>query len=701
MKRNPDEIRSAIQHSLSGLEMTDQQRAAIRAKLQGGGKTVKRKRPLALLVALAIMLMTVTAYAITNWEQIKDYLSHVRKLSHETMGWPLEDRLALVELMHEAGLVSDEAAYAKLHEDGLSDEEKTLYSDRIIEARYGKDWYWTDYDSIEAIEWPEEKRYESLENLIEYEKWRDQQDREWQQTHPDREEAFHLLTEAEAMQVFREALIAHFGFTEESMDQNQFILNHFTDERIWDCHCILTAEHPGWHTPTPDDQLNRFTDEMTVMEYIKRYSTPDFLRDAVREDSIDIALTMDDWGRDPRLRTMDMEHTMIEHMHSTLTEIYSFTYDSVETDRIQVHYDDESRIWTAAYTIDADHPGVYDNIPGEHEADTVYEAQCMWHGEQPSFTFTDQKTFLNRNPNEDPQPPYDEGFIGEEKAVQAARKAVLDGYACGEEALDEMTVSVQTTQNDGRDEYYIEFIGYDHFSANLARLWNYAARVDAETGDVIAAVSREDWEPMTGQRLAVDDTNREFVQADQRRRALLRAAGETDADMETGAHLYLKNGLIWFMDWTLEEKAEYSHTVKPRIDQFMAAHPEDVDFYLREGPYTVVGYYIATTRHVYGLPDDRAIPQEAAFENACQAIHDQYGTDLERLKKGRTYVYYDVTDPESPRWKFHIDILNTAVDMDTPPLYYIELDAYTGQTVLLRVQSPRIPGESFTPMNTM
>lgn len=701
MKRNPDMIRAAIQHSLSGLMVTDQQRAAVHAKLQGG-KTVKKKKPLALLVALAVMLLTVTAYAISNWEQIKDYLSDVRKLSYESQGWPLEDRLALVELMHETGLVADEEAYAKLHEPGLSDEEKILYSDRIIEARYGKDWYWADYESIEAVEWPVEKRYESLESMIEYEKWNDQQEREWAREHPDQEPTFHILTEEEAQQTFREGLIALFGFTEDSLNDGDCTLHHWVDERIWECQYPLTADHPGWHVPTPGDQLDRYTEEMTVIDYIKRHFVPDYLQGAMAAlDSIDIVMTMDDWGRDPRWRVMDMAHAMIEHMHTDLTEVHCFTYDSIEPDRIQVSYDADSRVWTASYTVDAEHPGVYDSMPDEDEADTVYEALCMGRGPQPSFTLTDQKTFLNRNVNEDPQPPYNEGFISEESAIQAARQSILEKYGCDESGLNEMTVSIQWTQNDDRDEYYIEFTGYDYISADYTRLWNYAARIDARTGETLAVISRPEWEPMTGQRLKVDDSNREYVREDQLRRALLRAAGETEADIESGERLYIKNGTFWFMDWSLEEKAEYSRTVKPRIDQFLAEHPEDLTFYMNEAPYSIVKYYIATTRHVYGLPNDQAIPQEAAFEKACQAIHDQYGTDMERLRQGRIYVYYDITNPEMPLWKFHIDILNTAVDLDTPPLYFIELNAYTGETVTLRVQSPRIPGEPFTPMNTM
>ena len=686
-----------MQKTLSGLSMTEAQRAAVRKRIQGGRNVRRKKMPLALAIALVMVLLTATAYALTNWEQIKEYLGNVRKLSYETQGWPLQDRLELVELMHKAGLIEDEEAYQKLQEEGLSEEEKIAYSDRILEARYGKDWYWMGHDAIEAVEWPVEKRYESLESRIEYEKWDEQQRREWESGHPEEEEEFRLLTEEGARQLFREALTAQFGFTEESLDESMITAQHWTEERIWELQYTLTPENPGWHVPGVGDQLSRYTQEMTVMDYIKQHYAPDYLRDAYLEDAdIHIVMTVDDWGRDARLRTLDMEHTMIEHMHDDLTEIFSFTSDSVEVDRIQVSYDEESRIWTATYTVDADHPGVFDNIPGEHEADTVYEAQCMWNGEQPSFTFTDQKTFLNRNPSENPQPPIQEDYIDDDEAVQTARQAILDQYACDEAALNEMTVSVQLTRNDGADEYYIEFTGYDHFSANYARLWNYAARVNAETGEIAAVVSREEWEPMTGQKLVVDDANREYVRADHLRRALCRAAGETEDDMEKDAHLYLKNGVIGFMDWSLEEKAEYSRTVKPRIDQFLAEHPEDLDFYLSESDHTIVGTYIATTRHAYGLPDDQSMSQDDAFDLACHTVHEAYGTDIRRLEQGRIHVYYDVTDPNHPLWKFDMDILNTATDMKYPYRYFVALDAYTGEETVLRVQSTQIPNTAYS-----
>lgn len=696
MKRSPDLLRASLQKNLSGLRLTNDRRAAIREKIQGGHKTMKRKMPLALILALVLALLTVTAYALSNWDQIKDYLGSVRKLSYETQGWPLEDRLRLVELMHEAGLVEDEEAYQKLQDPGLSETEKIEYSDRIISARYGADWYWADHETIENVEWPVEKRYESLESLIEYEKWNDQQQREWESEHPEEEQAFFLLSEADAGKAFHDGLVSLFGFTEDSLDDSRFILTHHANERIWECSYAVNADHPGWHQPSAGDQLDRYTEETTVIDYIKTRFVPDYLREAIRDqDSIEIVMTFDDWGRDARTRVMDMEHTMIGHMHDALTEIYCFTYESIESDRILVCFDERAGLWTASYTVDADHPGVFDNIPGEHEADTVYESLCNAYGEEPSFTLTVQKTALNRNRNEDPHPPYDESFIGEDAAIRAARSAILEKYGCDEKTLDEMTAAVCCTQNDGADEYYVEFIGYDHFSEDMARLWNYATRVDAVTGAVLAAVSREEWEPMTGEKLVVDDTNREYVLEDRLRRALYQAAGETE-DKTIHQPLYIKNDTVYFMDWTLEEKAEYSRTVKPRIDRFLAEHPEDAEYYLaqdRNRQYTIVAYYIATTRHAYGLPDEKAIPREQAFDLACQAVHAQYRTAVERLKSGKVCVYYDVTDPDHPLWKFEIDILNTALDLNSPYRFFAALDAYTGEIVTLQVENPRNPSD--------
>jgi len=681
---NKEYIRSAMEKNLSGLCMQGDMRAAVWNSIQGG-KKVKKKISAALVLAIILMLATVTALAVSNWEAVKDYLSQVSKLDRETKGWPLEDRLRLVELMHEAGIPMDEEAYRRLQSGAVSEQEKTALSDRIIEARYGSDWQWNANDVIAQSEWPVEMRYQSLESAIEYEQWLDAQRKTDEVQGIGADAEYHLMREEDIIALFRDYLENSLGFEKESLARMKIQVSHDESARVWQAGCLLTKEEPGWHLPTQGDQMSRRTEESTMFDYIQAYLTEDMLKERLQDrEEIPLVLSVDDWGRDTRFRCTDMEEYAFCGMLSELTEIKNFTYASVEPDRIRVSHSPEGGLWTASYIVDAAHPGAYNRMPDEQGPDTVYEYLCEWEGAQESFTITWQCTDWMRPVDEHPLPPAAPPQVSRREALSAAKEALMAKYGCTEEALDAMRQDVSDWDTDGAAEYYIEFVGYDYFSANYARLFNYAARVDKETGRVVAAVSREDWEPMTDRRLVVDDSNRERVEQDRKDRALRLAAGETGNEL-TDRHLYYDEQYVPFEDWDLNAKAAYSQTVKPRIDAFLAAHGEDLAYYLdaeKDNWYTITACYIATTRHAYGLPDEGALAEEDAFRLACAALSDAYDVPREIIENGKKSVYYDVTSPGRPLWKFCVDVRNAGLGEDAPWAVFAALDARTGEVIV-------------------
>ncbi len=158
-----------------------------------------------------------------------------------------------------------------------------------------------------------------------------------------------------------------------------------------------------------------------------------------------------------------------------------------------------------------------------------------------------------------------------------------------------------------------------------------------------------------------------------------------------------------FRTWTLEHKARWSAEMAPQIKQYFAENGDDNELLL--------GYTMkAAMLYTYGLPDDKAIPQERALDIAREALRSAYGLSDEELAllfdlKGAFYepcLFYDVTDPERPLWKFFLSMPSVydsddavvarvkvlyGVDTEYDRFYKAELDARTGE--VLRTLSMR------------
>ena len=681
MKRNKDEIRFAMEKNLSGLQITAAHRAAIREKIRGGEK-MKRKVPLALVLAIVLALVSVTALAVSNWEKMKDYLETVRFLSYETYDWPLADKLRLVEAMREAQLDVEEAAYERLGDAALSDAEKDALCEQIIQSRYGADWKSI---SIEEFEWPLEVRGQSEENMREYDIWSDEVEARWEALHPSQPERAEPQTQAEITAEFQSYLTEVIGFRADSLNAEAIAVQYYPQEQWWEASYTITPENPGVYRLT-EAEIAAGDREPTMLEIMGEWLG--------EREEITFRMGCDSYGRQRNMRFLEMEEQMALNMRSELTEVYGFQADSIDPSKIQARYLAEQKIWEGSYTITEENPGLQELSIAEREAGqqplTMLEIMRRQQGRQGSFTFYCYYDFLNRYlPGSTlqecletkSQKQESAGLISRERALEIARLGLAEKYGVQEKVLGQMRADTALYQeDDGSYEYYIEFVGYE-YSENLARIWSYAARVEADTGELLAAVSRKDWNPVTGRKLTADASpaTAQFVWAHDMQSLLRRAAGDpADSDWKL---LYNEKG-EYFYAWTLEEKAEFSRTVKPRVDQFLDENPEYAQYlqaaYEQEGQDGPPYYNV--TRHIYGLPDEKALSQEKAVSLARQAVLERLAPEEEYLNSaGAVDVYYDVTNGEKPLWKVHFNTTGVIVYPEDPWGFFVSLDAYSGE----------------------
>lgn len=145
-----------------------------------------------------------------------------------------------------------------------------------------------------------------------------------------------------------------------------------------------------------------------------------------------------------------------------------------------------------------------------------------------------------------------------------------------------------------------------------------------------------------------------------------------------------------FNRMSLSGRALWSRTIRPII---LKKQQEAPDFFSDE---TGSATLLATAAFVYGVPDEAALTQEEALALAERALVEALGRTEAEIKfyTHRMDIYYDVTDPEKPRWKFFFRMPNpydsdeafgaqvAAYYGQTRPLSYkVELDARTGVVV--------------------
>ncbi|NLE70194.1 MAG: hypothetical protein GX611_08395 [Clostridiales bacterium] len=168
--------------------------------------------------------------------------------------------------------------------------------------------------------------------------------------------------------------------------------------------------------------------------------------------------------------------------------------------------------------------------------------------------------------------------------------------------------------------------------------------------------------------------------------AQIRHYGRNWPKLAVEAEAFMKEqGYAPFMAWPLEAKAEWTSRFRADV---LAQEKEVMD------PFTM-----AYSQSAYGLPDADAIPEAEALQKARAAAMALGGMDEEAFADyDDTYVYYDMTKPEQPVWRFVFSMTGRRADDTTGGqpeqvmLYRIEIDARTGDVLL----QERIPFNTLT-----
>lgn len=130
-----------------------------------------------------------------------------------------------------------------------------------------------------------------------------------------------------------------------------------------------------------------------------------------------------------------------------------------------------------------------------------------------------------------------------------------------------------------------------------------------------------------------------------------------------------------------EKKAEITARWRTLVEKWIAEHP----YYLNNPGME----YIVTIERVYGVPDEKAIPQSEAEKLAGAALTEHLGNAY--LPNRDVRVDYLVNDPEHPVWVFRFGRINglsreeykhlTMTAPETTSLFNVTLDARTGEVL--------------------
>ena len=128
---------STLERQLSAVDFSARDRANVLRRMRGEQRPVRRKLSFGLAVALALTLLSVTAVAVGI--AVNALYGRVIQMEaqQQTLRWALEDKLAFVSAMREAGLEMEESDWAILSDASREEAARGDAADRIIYARYG------------------------------------------------------------------------------------------------------------------------------------------------------------------------------------------------------------------------------------------------------------------------------------------------------------------------------------------------------------------------------------------------------------------------------------------------------------------------------------------------------------------------------------------------------------------------------------
>ncbi len=260
-----------------------------------------------------------------------------------------------------------------------------------------------------------------------------------------------------------------------------------------------------------------------------------------------------------------------------------------------------------------------------------------------------------------------EGLVDEAQAISIARRAIAKGYGVEESKLDNYTVfttfEVPEFSEPGDDQPYwhVDYRAPEDMPEDERLFHGFSLFIHPETGELYETV-----ESMLARRF-VRPTTPIYLAMD---------AYSEKANYKT------------FRNWSLELKAEYSREINPMVKSIMDSG--DLTDLIYDG--RVPNSIVAQSTFTYGLPGVKDISQKRAFELAIRALQKEYSMAPHIFGLYREIcVYFDVTEPEKPLWKFlfnpkSLSWRDLEGGRDNPLLnlcYKVEIDAHTGEIVNL------------------
>ena len=250
-----------------------------------------------------------------------------------------------------------------------------------------------------------------------------------------------------------------------------------------------------------------------------------------------------------------------------------------------------------------------------------------------------------------------EGPVDEAKAIAIARREIAKAYGIEESVLDayDVTTSFQVPEDsvatgDKQAYWAVDYWAPESMPEETRLFYSFGVYIHPETGEL-----RESAESMLASRRAHEEDA---------------ARWRSDPFMIKLREFSEAHG-AYMQGVSLEAKALWSKTL---AEEMLKRYAQEPDFFgVRDA---------AFSSFTYGLPDDKALTQEKALELAGKALVDPLGRKEEEIKfyTHRKDIYYDVTNPEKPLWKFFFHMPNP---YDSDEAFGDEVLAYYDQNIRL------------------
>ena len=257
----------------------------------------------------------------------------------------------------------------------------------------------------------------------------------------------------------------------------------------------------------------------------------------------------------------------------------------------------------------------------------------------------------------------DESAVPPEEAIAVATAEIMRVWALTEDDLSRYSVEwAYYTHVSDKEESWLH---YDITFRPTDGEGNWLSCPVSKEGRVLSSADHEWFSSPEEQRAAfaemensVDREARELFQQYAADHGFNKPVGEAS---------------VMFWDWPLTDKKALADLVRPVVLRNMAENPDYADWSFA---------FYAT--HEYGVPDESAITQETALETARRALGERL--ELSDALLGycdSVRVFYEVTDPEKPLWKFvfsagsHWDEVE-ALGAEPAGLYRVVINARTG-----------------------